>query len=237
MAAKQRLGFPTKFAKEQNTYEVKDGTKMFLFDHVSQFIYRVSFKLGQVSGDGLDEYVSKNYSAVEKKFLIDNYDILFARRDFRGYPDTTSDSTKTWFCQVNDSNLSDQTKRWNVDHESYIFLNDQLMYDPQLGETAFKNKKMIGINTTVGGAEYPVSVTSLNNDATKNQLKVEKFDTYKDQRTLANTIMKDKTWIKRFAQKHFLMIFRSNNVMPDPRIFYGFPIKSLRYHPYDQVKY
>lgn len=233
MSTKQRLGFPTKFAKEQNTYEVKDGTKMFLFDHITQFIYRVSFKLGQVSGDGLDEYVSKSYSSVEKKFKVDNYDILFARRDFR------EAGTTDWFCQVNDSNLADQSKRWNVDHESYVFLNDQLMYDPQLGENAYKNKKMLEINLSSNltpAPEYLVSHSNLNTQ-TQNRNKVEKFDSYMDQRSLANSVMKNKTWIKRFAQKHFLMIFRSNNVMQDPRIFYGFPIKSLRYHPYDQVKY
>ena len=235
MSAKQRLGFPTKFAKEQNFYEVKDGTKMYLFDQVTQFIYKVSFKLGQVSGDGLDEYVSQSYSSVEKKFKVDNYDILFARRDFKDPNVAANEPVYTWKSQVNANiTYSNPSYRYNVDHESYLFLNDQLVYDPQLGTSAYKNKSVLDIQSP--GLTYPVTATNHGTQA-QNVAKVETFIPYVDQRNLSNSIMKNKAWIRKFAQKHFLMIFRSNNVMEDPRIFYGFPIKDLRYHPYDQVKY
>jgi len=240
MAAKQRLGFPTKFAKEQNFYEVKakdeksTPTKMYIFDQVTQFIYKVSFKLGQVSGDGLDEYVSQSYSSVEKKFKVDNYDILFARRDFKDPNVDANSPVATYKSQVNADNVP-SAYRYNEDHESYLFLNDQLVYDPQLGKNAFsKTKSVLDIETP--GQTYPVGSTVHGSQA-DNQAKVETFIPYEDQKNLSDSIMKNKAWIRKFAQKHFLMIFRSNNVMEDPRIFYGFAIKDLRYHPYDQVKY
>lgn len=259
MPTKSRLSFPTKFAREQNYYEVKDGTKMYLFDQITQFIYKVSFKLGQVAGDGLDEYVFKSYSSVEKQFFLSNYDILFARRTYREVGAPPNDP---YLCQVNaaptarnpDGSLNytsakiTQDRRISELYESYTFLNDQLVYDPQLVHLAFRGKKEFDIlgstaldaQTPPQGPSYIVGATdtgSMTATDTDNQAKVEVFIPYDDQKKIADDIMKDKAWIRRFAQKHFLFIFRSNNVNKNPRILYGFPVKDLRIHPYDQVKY
>ena len=259
MPTKSRLSFPTKFAREQNYYEVKNGTKMYIFDHITQFIYKVSFKLGQVSGDGLDEYVYKSYSSVEKRFFVNNYDILFSRRDYR---EVGAPATEYYKCQVNtaprEKNLDgtpDYTnaqipfeRRISPDYESYTFLNDQLVYDPQLDDMAFRNKKgfdilKTGITEAIApnlGVTYPVvatSTASVSESLAENSDKTEVFLDYATQKSLSESVMKDKAWIRRFAQKHFLFIFKANNVNPTPRIFYGFPVKELRIHPYDQVKY
>ena len=259
MPTKSRLSFPTKFAREQNYYEVKDGTKMYIFDQITQFIYKVSFKLGQVAGDGLDEYVFKSYSSVEKKFFLSNYDILFARRTYR---EVGAPADVDYLCQVNAAptkfistvpKVYDytgakivQNRRISEDYESYTFLNDQLVYDPQLVHLAFRGKKEFDILGTTSMDAHgnfpsylvgPTDTGSMTATDAQNQAKVERFIPYNDQKVIADDIMKDKAWIRRFAQKHFLFIFRSNNVNPSPRILYGFPVKDLRIHPYDQVKY
>jgi len=245
--SKTRLTFPTEFAREQNSYVVKDGTKMYLFDERTQFIYKISFKLGHVSGDGLDKYVEKSYSAVEKKFYVDNYDILFSRRDFR---ETGALATDPYFCQVNDIQAPDvRWQEYRFDSSgnkqvinSYIFLNDQLVYDPQLDKLAFRaDKKTFDILSSASTFDgHPPTFKIDNADATKQaaeRAKVEIFDSYADQLISSKEQMADKTWIRRFAQKHFLLIFKANHVNPNPRVFYGFPIKELRIHPYDQQKY
>lgn len=245
--SKTRLTFPTEFAREQNSYVVKDGTKMYLFDERTQFIYKISFKLGHVSGDGLDKYVEKSYSAVEKKYYVDNYDILFSRRDFR---ETGAAATEPYFCQVNDEQSPDvRWQEFSFDssgnrkvNDCYIFLNDQLVYDPQLDKLAFRQDKktfdILDSATTFDGfgPTFPVN----NADATKEaaeRAKVEVFNSYADQLVSSKEQMSDKTWIRRFAQKHFLLIFKANHINPNPRVFYGFPIKDLRIHPFDQQKY
>lgn len=188
-----RLSFPTKFAKEQTSYFIPDKSRLYLFDNLIQFIYKLSFNLGSINKDGLDDYVYNAYSLQDKKFFITNPEILFARRD---YVNTNNDT-------VNQVELE----------KGYTFLNDQLVYDPQLGDNAFRNKALVNV-TTAGRPFVP----------------------YNTQLSLSRSIMKNKLWIKRFAQKHFLLVFKSNELNDNPRIFYGVPMKQLRAHPYDKVK-
>lgn len=189
-----RLTFPTQFAKQQNTYFIENKIRMYLIDNTIQFIYKVSFNLGEINKDGLDNYVFNAYSLQEKKFSITNPEILFSKRD---YIDRSGDT-------VNQVSLNN----------GYTFLNDQLVYDSQMGDNAFRNKSDVTV-TTAGKTFVP----------------------YSEQLSRSHKIMKNKSWIKRFAQKHFLLIFKSNELNDDPRIFYGVPVKSLRSHPYDQMKY
>jgi len=189
-----RLSFPTQFTKEQNTYFIDNKTRMYLFDNSIQFIYKMSFNLGEINEDGLDDYVFNAYSLKEKKFFITNPEILFAKRDY--------------------ININGDTVNQVVLGNGYTFLNDQVVYDPQAGEDAFRNKAAVTV-TTAGKTFVP----------------------YTDQLAISRKIMKDKTWIRRFAQKHFLIIFKSNELNQNPRIFYGVPIKYLRLHPYDKLKY
>ena len=155
-----RLTFPTKFAKEQNTYFVKDRLKMYLFDHTTQYIFQISFVLGEISSTGLDKYVYEKYSA----------------RD--------------------------------------TFLNDQLVYDSQLGYDAFNINKA-AITVSSGGT----------------------YSSYANQLATSKKVMRDKEWITKFAQKHFLLIFKANNLNETPKILYGFRMKDMRDHPYDKFKY
>jgi hypothetical protein len=110
----------------------------------------------------------------------------------------------------------------------------------------FRGKKEFDILGTTSTDVYgqfptylvgPTDTGSMTATDADNQAKVERFIPYDEQKEIADHIMKDKAWIRRFAQKHFLFIFRSNNVNKNPRILYGFPVKDLRIHPYDQVKY
>lgn len=193
-----RLSFPTQFTKEQNTYFIENKTRMYLFDNAIQFIYKMSFNLGEIQHDGLDDYVFNAYSLEEKKFFITNPEILFARRD---YVDINGDTVN----QVLPNN------------GGYTFLNDQVVYDPQVGDDVFRNKAVVNVQnvTTTGKSFVP----------------------YTQQLAVSRKIMKNKAWIRRFAQKHFVIIFKSNELNENPRIFYGVPLKYVRIHPYDKLKY
>ena len=206
-----RLTFPTKFAKEQNTYFVRNNTRIALFDNNIQFIYKLSFKLGAINNDGVDEYVFSSYTGEEKKFFITTSEIVFSRRD---YVDAEGNN-------VNQIVTNKYIEKFNEHVSGYTFLNDQIVYDPQMQDNAFRNKATINVTGPSGRG----------------------FKSYADQLTIANNVMKEKVWMRKYAQKHFMIIFKSNELntptdsTPGPRIYYGVPIKDLREHPYDRTKY
>ena len=188
-----RLTFPTVFAKEQNTYFIKDRMRMYLFDHTSQYIIQLSFGLGEITSTGLDKYVYEKYSAREKLQVFSNEEIVFSRRT---YTDSNGDTVN------------------QVGTDGYTFLNDQLLYDAQLGYDAFNINKDL-ITVSAGGT----------------------YSTYPEQLAASKYIMRDKEWITKFAQKHFLLIFKANNLNQTPKVLYGFRMRDLRDHPYDKFKY
>ena len=166
---------------------------MYLFDHTTQYIFQISFVLGEISSTGLDKYVYEKYSAREKLQVFTDEEILFSRRNYTDSLNNTVNQVAT---------------------DGYTFLNDQLVYDSQLGYDAFNINKA-AITVSSGGT----------------------YSSYANQLATSKKVMRDKEWITKFAQKHFLLIFKANNLNETPKILYGFRMKDMRDHPYDKFKY
>lgn len=91
----------------------------------------------------------------------------------------------------------------------YQFLNDQVVYDSQLEDFAFE-KPLLTFED------------SLSNENTRAESK---------------EIMRKNYWLKRFAEKLFLIVFRANHLQPKPKVLFGFEMKNLRENKVDQNKW
>ena len=255
-----RLKFPSRFAKAQIKFTVENGQRIHLFDTTTQFIYKVGFNVGEIEQYGLptilqhyypdipfqpyetdvkypvsklyslDNYIEKTYTIEEKTYQPSKYveNLLFSLRTLGAPAVDQVDEFGANFYEDDEKQL---------DNGNYTFLIDQIVYDAQLKDTVFMknstyviNVKSDAVSNTVGQNHPvydPVGVTIDRNS----------FVPYAQQKTIANNIMKDKMWIKRFADKHYLIIFKPNNVNLNPRILFGVPISTFRVHPNDDTRY
>lgn len=254
-----RLQFPSRFAKAQIRYRVNTGDRIYLYDLTTQFIYKVGFNVGEIEQYGLprilmhyypnlpyqpyeesvkypvsklyslNDYIRKLYSVEETilkpSALVEN--TIFSLRTLDPPSAGQEDEFGNPYYADGDKQLNDNY---------YEFYADQLIYDAQLKETVFmkENKFVLNIkNDAVSNAAGshlvydPVGVTILRNT----------FVPYAQQKTIANDIMVKNKWAKNHADKHYLCLFKPNNVALSPRILIGLTIESLRQVKKDDTRY
>ena len=265
--------FPSRLATSQLKYTVPNGTRMFLFDTVTQFIHKVSFNVGEVEEYGVPNYVvytnpyKTNQPNTDVKYPVSK---LYSLKNYIN--NSYTESEKTYFPTKYFENLTfslrtlaapgaNQVDEWSnpyytedetqLTSTDYTFYIDQLVYDAQLKETAFRKtdryvlniksdaiSNASSLNANTASDPHP-SPNSYNAAYDKDPVSYarDSFVPYEDQKTISADIMKDKMWVKRFADKHYLIIFKANNVNKNPRVLFGVKLSDLRALPNDGTRY
>lgn len=94
----------------------------------------------------------------------------------------------------------------------YVFYNDQLIYDAQLGDYSFLEKEDVSQLTST-------------------------FIPYSQAKEEADEILFYHRFVKTFAERKFLIVFRGNINQPKPSHLYGFLIKDIRENKLDRFKW
>jgi hypothetical protein len=189
---------------------------------------------------GADLYVTDGYSASEKTWIISNAieNIRFSQRICDVPAAVSSDE---W------GNLWYQEDQKQLEKSSYTFFADQVVYDAQLKDR-FWGVKGTEHKIKIKYDRWPNNVmpdmSPITFPYTKYYNGVEyavdfdrsEFLDYADSRRVSKLIMSGKTWLQRFADKKFLILFRPNHINSNPRILYGIPVADLRYHDSDKKR-
>jgi len=250
----------------QNIYYIPTGTKIHILDNTNQAIFKVSFNVGEIETDvvdnytvftneirdvngdiikfpnqtnqplqtdvkypvsklyALNNYINNSYTIEEKATIPSKYieNLLFSLRTLdapsasHSYPDGS-----TYY-------LDGETQ---LNSFGYFLFIDQVVYDSELKSKLFlKDDTNLGLNIKtddVSNTPYvgqsltyydPVGVT----------IDRASFVPYAEQKTIAENIMSNKIWIRKFADKHKLLVFKSNNVDLNPRILFAIKLEEAR---------
>lgn len=183
---------------------------------------------------GADLFVTDGYTASEKTWIITNAieNIRFSQRVCDVPP---ADSADEW------GNLWYEEDQAQLTHNSYTFFGDQVIYDSQLKDRFWDVK---GTKHTIRikydrwpndalGIPYTKYYNGENYTVTVNR---SSFVSYADAKKVSKSIMNGRTWLQRFADKKFLILFRPNTINSNPRVLYGVPVADLRYHDSDKKR-
>jgi len=269
-----RTQFPSRLALSQIKYNVKNGTRMYLFDTVTQFIHKVSFNIGEVEEYGVPNYVvyTNPYKTnqpntdvkypVSKLYSLKNYiNMSYTEKEKTHFP-TNYFENITFSLRTTAAPGPTQQDEWynnyyeedevQLTSTSYTFFIDQLVYDPQLKERAFlKNDNKFAINiksdaisnassVNANTASDPTpSVNSYHPVYDKNPVAYSRdsFVPFAEQKVISANIMRDKKWLKLFADKHYLAVFKANNINKNPRVLFGVLLEDIRALGNDTSRY
>lgn len=185
----------------------------------------------------LESYVNRFYNAEERvshasKFLENT---RFSLRTLDAPNVEHKDSFGNNLYNDNDTQLVS---------DGYKFLIDQLVYDPQLrGKVFLKDSTQFDINiksdaiTNITSAAHPVfDVKNTPFPTTGVNYTRDSFVPYAQQKAIAEQIMNVRPWLKRYADKHYLILFKPNNVDENPKVLFGVTLSSLREYVRDDTK-
>ena len=189
---------------------------------------------------GADLYVTDGYTASEKKWIISNAieNIRFSQRVCDVPPAVSSDE---W------GNLWYEEDQVQLTKDSYTFFADQVVYDAQLKDR-FWGVKGAKHNIRIKYDRWPNNIMPDMSPVTFPYIKEYngaeyivhydrgEFLSYEASKMVSKSIMNGRTWLQRFADKKFLILFRPNNINSNPRVLYGVPVADLRYHDSDKKR-
>lgn len=256
-----RLKFPTQVAQRQVQYFLPKGTRMYMFDVRSQAISKITFNIGEIESFTIPEewdyyYANRPYQPhseekypVSKLYSLNNYiDMLYTVEEKTYHPSKYIENLVFSERTLSAPSPGQTTPTGQdlykagdkqLDDTGYTFYIDQLVYDAQLKENVFlkDNKYSLNIandrisNASSVGTSHPIY------DPVGVTISRDVFLPFAQQKTIAADIMKDKMWLKRFADKHYLAVFKSNIVDLKPRVLFGVKLEELRAHFTDDTRY
>ena len=291
MARVPNIEYPTRFAKDQITFKVPDGSRVYLFNLRTQFISQIAFKVGtldtigpamqstQVYNDEVDKQTENNEGplahdgTIRKKEKIEMRD-HYMNRTFGAdmyVTDGYTASEKTWIISNNVENIRFSQRICDVPHpdssdewgnlwykedqmqltkKDYTFFADQVVYDAQLKDRFWDMKGQKHMMNIKGDSfpnwikpdssirphtDYPYT-KYYNGTVYTVDFRRDHFVNYPTTKTISKTLMHSREWLRRFADKKFLILFRPNMINSQPRVLYGIPIADLRYHDSDKKR-
>lgn len=180
----------------------------------------------------LNNYIDMMYTTEEKLYHPSKYpeNIAFSERTLAAPSANHVNPTGQDLYSAGDKQLTDS---------GYTFYMDQLVYDAQLKEKVFLKDDKYFLNIASDRISNASSLGTYHEvyDPVGVTIARDSFVPFSQQKTIAENIMKDKMWIKRFADKHYLAVFKSNNVLLNPRLFYAVSLEELRSHFTDDTRY
>lgn len=216
------------------TFEITDASGNALKNpyQINQPNTDVKYPIGKLYS--LNNYIDMSYSTHEKTGIPSSYieNIVFSERTLAAPSANHVNPTGQYLYSAGDKQLT---------VSGYTFYMDQLVYDAQLKEKVFLKDDKYFLNIASDRISNASSFGKLNEIEDPRGVGVtilrDSFVPFAQQKTISENIMRDKMWIKRFADKHYLAVFKSNNVNLNPRIFFGVKLEELRSHFTDDTRY